>query len=312
MKVLHLFSFLLLPFLLFSQQNNVPEELSITKAAFATIMLPGSPDFLATDGDDVWILNTDRVEKLSSKSNKPLLTVPIPGACGALIVGFNSLWVASCHEQSIYRVDKKNGSILSVIRCSISDLNGEIMLAIGDSSLWVLSDSLGILTRINPQTNTIQKTITVLPDSHCAVYDFDAVWITNTSANSVQRIDPKTNSVVATIGVGKNPRFLTTGENGVWTLNQGDGTVSHINPVQNKVVAVIDTKVPGVGGDIAVGIGRVWVRAKKGRFLQVINPISNAVETIYTPVSGSGAVRVTQHLIWVTAHDINTIWVLKR
>lgn len=303
---------MLMPFLLFSQQNNVPQELSITKAAFATMMLPGSPDFLATDGDNVWILNIDRVEKLSAKRKKPLLSVPIPGACGALIVGFNSLWVASCSEQSIYRVDKKNGNILSVIHCKISDLNGEIMLAVGDSSLWVLSDSAGVLTRINPQTNTIQTTIAVLPDSHCAVYDFDAIWITNTAANSVQRIDPKTNSVVATIRVGKTPRFLAAGENGIWTLNQGDGTVSHINPGQNNVVAVVDTKVPGGGGDIATGAGRVWVRATKGRFLQAINPVSNVVETIYTPVSGSGAVRVTEHFIWVTAHDINTIWVVKR
>ena len=158
----------------------------------------------------------------------------------------------------------------------------------------------------------IQKTIVILPDSHCAVFDFGAIWITNTSTNSVQRIDPKTNSVVATISVGKTPRFLTAGENGVWTLNQGDGTVSHINPKQNKVVAIIDTKVPGSGGDIATGAGRVWVRASKGRLLQAINPMSNVVETIYTPVSGSGAVRITKHFIWVTAHDINTIWILKR
>ncbi len=312
MKVLFLFSFLILPFLLFSQQNNMPKVLSITKTAFETMMLPGSPDFLATDGDDVWILNIDRVEKLSVKSKKPILTVPIPGACGTLIVGFNSLWLASCSEQAIYRVDKKNGNILSVIPCRISDRNGEIMLAIGDGSLWVLSDSAGCITRINPQTNTIQKRIVVLPDSHCAVFDFGAIWITNTSTNSVQRIDPKTNSVVATISVGETPRFLAAGENGVWTLNQGDGTVSHINPKKNKVVAIIDTKVPGSGGDIATGAGRVWVRASKGSLLQAINPVSNAVETIYRPVSGSGAVRITKHFIWITAHDINTIWVLKR
>lgn len=301
---------LLLPLLVFSQQTSLPKELSITKAAFAKMILSGSPDFLATDNDDVWVLNTDRVEKLSVKSDKPIISVPVPGACGAMITGFNSLWVASCNEQSVYRIDKKNGKILSVIPCKISDSAGEIMLAVGDGSLWVLSDSAGILTRINPQTNTIQKTITVLPDSHCAVYGFNALWITNTAANSVQRIDPKTNSVAATIRVGKTPRFLAAGEHGVWTLNQGDGTVSRINPEQNQVVAVVETKVPGSGGDIATGAGRVWVRAKKGRFLQAINPILNTVETIYTPVSGSGAVRVTEHFVWVTAHDINTIWIL--
>lgn len=312
MRILLLLNFLALPFLLFSQHNSVPKELSIDSTAFAILKLPGSPDFLAPDGDDVWILNIDRVEKLSAKSKKPVLSVPIPGACGAMIVGFNSLWVASCGKQAIYRIDTRAGKLLSVIPCGVSDKDGEIMLAIGDNSLWILSDSAGVLTRISIKTNKIQTSIAVLPNSHCAVFDFNSVWITNTGANSVQRIDPKTNKVVATINVGKTPRFLAAGENGVWTLNQGDGTVSHIDPEQNKVVSVVDTKVPGAGGDIAAGAGRVWVRATKRRFLQAINPISNVVETIYTPVSGSGAVRVTQHYIWATAHDINTIWVLKR
>jgi YVTN family beta-propeller protein len=312
MRILLVLNFLALPFLLFSQQNSVPKELSIDSTAFATLKLPGSPDFLAPDGDDVWILNIDRVTKLSAKHKKPILNVPIPGACGAMIVGFNSLWVASCGKQAIYRIDNRTGKLLSVIPCGISDKDGEIILAIGDGSLWVLSDSTGVLTRISAKTNKIQTLIAVLPNSHCAVFGYNSVWITNTTANSVQRIDPKTNKIVATISVGKTPRFLASGENGVWTLNQGAGTVSHIDPEQNKVVAIINTKVPGGGGDIATGAGRVWVRATKGRFLQAINPVSNTVETIFTPISGSGAVRVTQHFIWVTAHDINTIWVLKR
>ena len=115
-----------------------------------------------------------------------------------------------------------------------------------------------------------------------------------------------------TIPVGKTPRFVAAGENGIWTLNQGDGTVSHIDAQLNKVVAVVDTKVPGGGGDIAAGGGHVWVRASRGRLLQTIDPVSDTVENIYTPVSGSGAVRVTDHFVWVTAHDINTIWILKR
>lgn len=296
----------------FSQKESSNTELLITNEAFTKIILAGAPDFLAADGDDVWIINSDRVEKLSVKSKKPILSVNIPDACGALIVGFNSLWVASCKEQSVYRVDNKTGKILSKIHCGVADLKGEISLAVGDNSLWILSDSAGILTRINSKTNTIQAKIAVSANSFCAVYGYNSVWITNTASNSVQRIDPNTNKVVAIIDVGKTPRFLAAGENGVWVFNQGNGSVSHIDPATNQVVAVIDAEVPGGGGDIATGAGLVWVRAGKGRLLQTINPVTNSVETIYKPVSGSGAVRVTDHFIWVTAHDINTIWILKR
>ena len=296
----------------FSQGKKMPVQVSIEKAAFTKMKLEGSPDFLAVDGDDVWVVNIDRVEKLSAKSSKPILSVPIPDACGALIVGFNSLWVASCKEQSVYRVNNKTGKILSKIVCGVADIKGEISLAVGDGSLWILSDSAGMLTRINPKTNKVQAKIHVLPDSYCAVYGYHSVWITNTNNHSVQRIDPLTNKVIATIAVGKTPRFLAAGENGVWTLNQGDGTVTHIDPATNRVSAVINTNVPGTGGDIDVGAGTVWVRAKTGFLLQAINPVSNIIETIYTPLSGSGAVRATNRYVWVTAHDINTIWILKR
>ena len=311
MKVSVLFTFLFLPFLVFSQ-HPAPEELSISKAAFTTKKLKGSPDFLAADGDDVWILNTGRVEKLSVKSKQPVLTVYIPDACGALVVGFNAVWVASCSLQSVYRIDNKTGKIICKIHCGIADRAGEISLAVGDSAVWILSDSAGVLSRINPATNTVVARIAVLPNSYCAVYDYNGVWITNTNANSVQRIDPKKNAVTATIPVGKAPRFLAAGENGIWTFNQSDGTVSHIDPLLNEVISEIDTKVPGTGGDITTGAGRIWVRAKYGRLLQTINPVTNVVETIYNPLAGSGAVKVTNHFIWVTAHDINTIWILKR
>ena len=79
MRILLLLSFLSFPFLLFAQYNGEPKELSIDSAAFATLKLPGYPDFLEPDGDDVWILNIDRVEKLSAKRKKPILSAPIPG-----------------------------------------------------------------------------------------------------------------------------------------------------------------------------------------------------------------------------------------
>ena len=76
---------------------------------------------------------------------------------------------------------------------------------------------------------------------------------------------------MASIPVGPSPRFLAAGAGAVWTLNQGDGTVSRVDPVSNRLAATIRTDVPGPGGDIAVGAGRVWVRATR-TLLSVIDP----------------------------------------
>jgi virginiamycin B lyase len=301
----------------FSQRDSSP-EVEISKVATTTIKLEGFPDFLATDSNDVWITNTKRVDKLSSKSAKPILSAAVPMPCGAMAVGFGSLWVANWVDKSVYRIDRMTGNTVAIIPTGLADKYGELSLAVGAGSVWVLSDSTGILTRIDPANNAVLAKIKVLPFSYCAAFGYDAVWITNTgdvknTRGSVQRINAETNEVAATIPVGIEPRFLAVGENGIWTLNQADGTVSRIDPTTNKLIATIDTKVIGPGGDIAAGAGKVWVRGNKTAFLVTIDPKTNAVLDRYGPLSGSGAVRVTaDNSVWISAHDINTIWIIKQ
>lgn len=296
-----------------AQNQDSSKYLQISHEAIATIKLEGYPDFLASDGNDVWVTNIGKVQKLSVKSKTPVLSVDIPDPCGAPIVAEGSLWIASCKDRSIYRIDHRTGKINAIIPLNISDPRGEISLAFGDGSLWILTDSAGILSRIDPMTNAIKANIKVNQNSYCATYRYNSVWITTSEDQGfVQRIDPKTNSIIKTIPVGSNPRFLAAGENGIWTLNQNDGTISHIDPISNKLIATINGEVPGPGGDIAVGANKVWVRAKKGTFLLTIDPNSNKVINRYLPLCGSGAVRVSNNYIWVSAHDVNSVWILDK
>lgn len=286
-------------------------EVEIEKEAKRTITLQGYPDFLATDGDDVWVTNVNLVQKLSASSPIPTMQVTVPGNCGAPVVAFNSLWVASCATKSIVRIDKVTGKVLVSIACGVGDLSGELSLAASEDAIWVLSDERGVLSRIDAATNAVVAKIAVKPNSYCAAFGFGAVWITNTNDSSVQRIDSKTNTITATISVGAIPRFLVVGEGAVWTLNQRDGIVSMIDPASNEAIETINTNVPGTGGDIAAGKGRVWVRAKNNRMLQSIDPLTGKIRKIYGPLKGSGAVRVSGNLVWVTAHDVNKVWAIE-
>lgn len=287
----------------------------ITARASHTMLIPGSADFLVLDGAHAWVTNEGRVERLAPGSNHPLASVHIDQPCGAMAVDFGSLWVVDCKAKTLVRVDLRTHRIAARIATGVADSSGELSVASGAGSVWLLSDSSGILSRVDPRSNRVVARIAVQAKSYAAVFGFGAVWITTTgrmpssAPGSVQRIDPITNRVVATIPVGPTPRFLAAGEGGVWTLNQGDGSVSHIDPASNAVVATIPTGVPGSGGDIAAGAGRVWVRAKN-TLLQAIDPQQNAIVARYGPAQGSGAVRANAHGIWVTAHDTHAVWVL--
>ncbi|MBC7895196.1 MAG: YncE family protein [Cytophagaceae bacterium] len=287
--------------------------------AIATLSIPGYADFLAVDGRDVWTTNKGRVEKLRAESPAPIASVAVPEPCGAMSVAFGSLWVANCTDSSLYRIDVATAKVVATIRTGLADPTGELSVATGAGSAWILSKASGTLSRIDPATNRVVAEIVVAPFSFAAVYGFDAVWVTNTGergapgTGSVQRIDPRTNRVTATIPVGPVPRFLAAGEGAVWTLNQGDGTVTRIDPSTNRVVATVGlpTGMHGGGGDIAAGGGRVWVRTTRV-LLAAIDPATNGIVDVYGPPSGSGAVRVAGDLVWVTAHDVSKVWVLRQ
>jgi YVTN family beta-propeller protein len=289
---------------------GLPPLTPIGSRATATLSIPGSADFLAADGDAAWVTNGNQIQKLEHGRTDPVLNATVPRACGGMVTAFNSVWVMSCRELALYRVDRTTGQVITSVKTGAAEPRGELSVAAGAGSLWVLSDSTGVLSRIDPTTNAVTERIPVLSSSFAADFGFGSVWITNTAANSVQRVDPTSNKVVATIPVGPTPRFLAVGEGGVWTLNQGDGTVTRIDPATNRVAATIAVGVPGNGGDIAAGGGRVYVRAGFV-LLSVIDPAMNRVVERFGPTSGSGGVRVAGNRVWVTAHDIKTVWVLE-
>ena len=80
--------FLLINLIGYAQKDSSVKELNISKVATVVLKLDGYPDFMVPDGNDVWITNEKRVDKLSSKSTSPILSAAVPSPCGAMAVGF--------------------------------------------------------------------------------------------------------------------------------------------------------------------------------------------------------------------------------
>ena len=129
-------------------------------------------------------------------------------------------------------------------------------------------------------------------------------------ANHILRVDPASGEIVATIDVGIQPQFIAVGEGALWTMNQRSGTVSRVDPATNSVTATIELGEQVQGGDIAVGGGYVWLRGSR-TLLFKIDPATNEVVARYGPHAGSGSVAADDTAVWITAHDITTIWRLE-
>lgn len=292
-----------------------PAVWPLDERAVQALTIPGAADFVALEGDDAWVTNEGRVEKLRAGVPSPVAAVAIAEPGGAPAVDFGSLWVADCRNGALVRVDLRSHRVRAAIPTGVADPKGELSIATGAGAVWLLTDAAGELTRVDPATDEVTARIRVQAHSYCAAFGFGSVWTASSAdgtpegEGSVQRIDPRTNAVVATIPVGRGPRFLAAGAGGVWTLDQGDGTVSRVDPARDALAATVAAEVPGTGGDIAVGAGRVWVRATRTA-LSVVDPATNRVTARYGPPCGSGAVRANDRVVWVTAHDVRKAWVL--
>ena len=73
----------------------------------ATFAVKGSPDWMAVTKDAVWVASSsvNHVVRLDAKTNQPGTIVTVAKPCAGLVVGFGSLWIPSCGDHTVVRVD---------------------------------------------------------------------------------------------------------------------------------------------------------------------------------------------------------------
>jgi YVTN family beta-propeller protein len=93
----------------------------------------------------------------------------------------------------------------------------------------VSNTKAGTVSRVNPTTFQVEKTIKVGKQPKDIVAGKGFVWVVNSGSNTVSRIDPATDRVAgAPIVVGQNPIGIALGKRAIWVANHGDDTVSRI------------------------------------------------------------------------------------
>ena len=287
----------------------------------AIIPLALGPGAVESD-DGVWLSDRQRgsIVRVDAKDNTagaPIVIGVQP--CASLAVAFDSIWVPMCGDRSLVRVEAKAPRVAATLATPVA--NGDGRIATGVGSIWVVTDRKGIVSRIDPATNAPVAEIHVAAGATAVAFGEAALWITSTcegggtpvsgggnpfsgvACNVLTRVNPHTNEVVEEIAVGPKPGRLTVGEGGVWTLNRGIGgqgsTVTRVDPATNKVVATITVGEGVADGEIAAGLGSVWISAP-GVPLVRIDPRTNKAVQRFTG-AGGGAVLVAYGSLWVAA-----------
>jgi virginiamycin B lyase len=269
------------------------------------LKVPGFADFLAVDGDTVWVTNDGRVEQWSPAGKRASAEVPRP--CGTMAIAAGSLWVANCEDGEVWRINLATAAVEAKIATGLANSKGETNVVAGAGSVWVPSNPEGKVARIDPATNKIVATVSVTPETWYLAYGFDAVWAVSSEGQTLERIDPATNAVTGSVKLGDTPGFLAAGEGAVWVQEQGDGTVAKIDPASLEVAGRTKVGDNLKWGDIDTGGGAVWLRTTDVQTMVVIDPETLKIRARMGASVGSGALRWTPTGVWTSAHDNQTL-----
>ena len=264
-------------------------------------------DWVATTTDAVWVVSTGpyAVHRIDPETNRLVASVHLPGnPCAGLATGFGSLWVPMCTKvPSLARVDLIANQLTSVI--PVGPAAPEAGIAVSSDSVWLVVDSAGSLTRIDPDTGKVRQTVRVPEGSYNPLYSGGRIWVTRADGAELTCVDAGTGAVLGTARTGPNPRFLTAGGGAIWTLNQGDGTSTRVDAQTIRATSTIALGTPGHGGDISFAGGMIWTT-----MLQVpLSAVSSALNALLCQWVGPGgdSLGIENDAIWLTDYASGTI-----
>ncbi len=278
---------------------------TIESVGAARIHISPGADWLAIADGAVWTAAGRGIVPLDPVTGAPGGTTEILGICLAFDVGYDSLWVGGCDEPALWRINPATGAVVAHIPLGVEGIQEEGSVAAGEGGAWLVSTS-NELVKIDPETNEVVGSWPLPPGAAAVRAGLGSLWVTVSTRDQILRIDPTDPSSQTPIAVGAYPRFLAVGPDAVWVMNQRDGTVTRV-AADGSVVATVKVSPPIEGGDIAVGGGSVWVQPG-GELLVQVDPATNQVVATYGPRSGSGSVAADADAVWVSAHDVESIW----
>lgn len=271
----------------------------------AVFPVEGSPDWSVVTKDSVWVTSAraNHVVQLIATNNTVGLVADVTRPCSGLAEGFGSVWVPSCGNHTVVRLDPATGK--SIAEIAADPANSEGGITVGDGAVWIVTKP-STLVRIDPATNKIAASIELPDGSENPTFDGGFVWVSSFGHDSLLKVDPKKNAVVATIPTGPKPRFLTAGAGSIWTLNQGDGTITRVDEKTGKVLATIQCGIPGSGGEITFGASSVWAAVFDFPLTQV-DAKTNAVVKQWAGQGGDG-VRFGHGAVWLSNLRQQNVW----
>jgi YVTN family beta-propeller protein len=174
---------------------------------------------------------------------------------------------------SLAVVDPEKGSVVDAI--TVGTRPGPV--AFGAGSLWVGSLDDRAVTRVDAQTRTVLRHISLDRRTPTGLaFGFGALWVAHGLSGDLSRVDPQFNEVGPPVDIGDtafgSPNgSVAVGADAVWAVF-GDSTLARIEPSTGRVAE--SARAGTLPAGVVVGSGSIWVSNSGGATVTRYNPAS--------------------------------------
>ena len=178
------------------------------------------------------------------------------------------------------------------------------------TGLWLLGGPSGVITRVDPATNTITSVVTPPYPVGFGTYAPPFLWVASFMNDVVLQLDAETGEVLRTIKRSPSapwdgPVGLASTGRDLWVVNHNSSTLVRMDPVTGAVDGI--TRLPGhkPAGPL-VAAGALWIAMTKGNMVDRVDPTTGQVDG--APIhldSGAGAASSgAGDDLWYTSIDV--------
>ena len=213
-------------------------------AALGLTTVGSAPQFLKSDGADVWVpnLNSASVSRVRASDGKLLETwTGATSAFGVLVAMGRVLVTALTIPGKLYMIDPSQAA--GAVTTVASNLGGSPGgIAFDGARVWTAnsagSGSVSIVTPGAVTPWTVTTVTTGFSHPYGALYDGANVWVTQPGAGTLLRLD-SAGAILQTVTVGSGPEFTAFDGTNIWVPNSGSSSVSVVRASNGAVVQTL-------------------------------------------------------------------------
>ena len=175
----------------------------------------------------------------------------------------------------------------------------------GYGAVWVATDGGGTVSRIDPGTNRVSRSIRVGRTACTLAVGAGAVWTVRYEAGELVGVDPETYRV-RRLHVGKVPVDVLVAAGALWVTNWEGRTLAKIDPGKLRVTDVV--RLPAQPQGLLYRAGTLWVGSgRESREVFRVDPATLAVVRVPVGERSPGWFVAGARGVWVTTAEDSVV-----